>query len=90
MTYAKASIFFSLIGLFIAYMIFPPINWPFGPNSMITIPIGLAIYLFGIGLGIVAFRRREPGILKYVSLTCAIPLGVLLLLFLGFIFSGQI
>ncbi|MDT0172319.1 hypothetical protein Q9R23_04985 [Exiguobacterium sp. BRG2] len=81
MTYAKASIFFSLIGLFIAYMIFPPINWPFGPNSMITIPIGL---------GIVAIKRREPGILKYVSLACAIPLGVLLLLFLGFIFSGQI
>ncbi len=81
MTYAKASIFFSLIGLFIAYMIFPPINWPFGANSMITIPIGL---------GIVAIKRREPGILKYVSLACAIPLGVLLLLFLGFIFSGQI
>jgi hypothetical protein len=71
-------------------MIFPPINWPFGLNSMITSPIGLAIYLFGIGLGIVAFRRREPGILKYVSLACAIPLGVLLLLFLGYIFSGQI
>ncbi|KOP29317.1 hypothetical protein ADM98_10555 [Exiguobacterium sp. BMC-KP] len=90
MTYAKASIFFSLLGLFIAYMIFPPLNWSFGSNSMITIPIGLAIYLIGIGLGIVAFRRREPGILKYISLTCAVPLGVLLLVFLGFIFSGQI
>ncbi|MCY1690984.1 hypothetical protein OVA29_10155 [Exiguobacterium sp. SL14] len=60
MTYAKTSIFFSLLGLFIAYMIFPPLNWSFGPNSMITIPIGLAIYLFGLVLGIVAFRRREP------------------------------
>lgn len=48
MTYAKASIFFSLLGLLIASMIFPPLNWSFGPNSMLTIPIGLAIYLFGI------------------------------------------
>lgn len=90
MTFAKASIFFSLLGLFIAYMIFPPLNWAFGPNSMLTIPIGLVIYLFGIGLGIVAIKRRKPGILKYVSLACSVPLGVLLLLFLGFIFSGQI
>ncbi|OAI89707.1 MULTISPECIES: hypothetical protein [unclassified Exiguobacterium] len=90
MTYAKASLFFSLLGLLIDSMIFPPFNWSFGPNSMLTIPIGLVIYLFGIGLGIVAIKRREPGILKYVSLACSVPLSVLLLLFLGFIFSGQI
>ncbi|GKV54110.1 hypothetical protein NCCP2222_00570 [Sporosarcina sp. NCCP-2222] len=87
--YSKYSIVLVVVGIFIAYMIFPPINITFGKWSMIAIPIGFAIYLTGITLGIIAFIKKEKGFIKYLSLI-SILLGVLFVIFLSFIFGGEI
>ncbi|WP_277584339.1 hypothetical protein [Psychrobacillus antarcticus] len=87
--YSKYSIILIVVGIFIAYMIFPPINITFGKWSMIAIPIGFAIYLTGITLGIIAFIKKEKGIIKYISLS-SISLGVLFVVFLSYIFRGEI
>ncbi|MFF2754462.1 hypothetical protein ACFVR1_12045 [Psychrobacillus sp. NPDC058041] len=79
--YSKYSIILIVVGIFIAYMIFPPINITFGKWSMIAIPIGFAIYLTGITIGIIAFIKKEKGFMKYISLL-SIPLGVLFIAFL--------
>ncbi|SDN14375.1 hypothetical protein SAMN05518871_103418 [Psychrobacillus sp. OK028] len=89
MKYSKYSIILSFIGIFIAYMIFPPINITFGKWSMIAIPIGFSIYLTGITLGIIAFFKKEKGVIKYFSLI-SISLGVLFVVFLSYIFGGEI
>ncbi len=81
MKYSKCSIILIVVGIFIAYMIFPPINITFGKWSMIAIPIGFAIYLTGITLGIIAFIKKEKGFLKYISLLSLI-FGVLYVAFL--------
>lgn len=87
--YSKYSLFLVVIGIFIAYMIFPPLNITFGKWSMIAIPIGFAIYITGVILGLIAFIKKEKGFIKYVSLL-SISLGILYILFLSFIFSGEI
>lgn len=56
---------------------------------MIAIPIGFAIYLTGLTLGIIAFIKKEKGIIKYISLS-SISLGVLFVVFLSYIFGGEI
>ncbi|WP_313892460.1 hypothetical protein [Psychrobacillus sp.] len=89
MKYSKYSIILIVVGIFIAYMIFPPINITFGKWSMIAIPIGFAIYLTGIALGIIAFIKKEKGFIKYISLI-SILLGVLFVVFLSYIFGGEI
>jgi len=89
MKYSKYSIILIVVGIFIAYMIFPPINITFGRGSMIAIPIGFAIYLTGITLGIIAFIKKEKGLIKYISLI-SISLGVLFVVFLSYIFGGEI
>lgn len=81
MKYSKYSIILIVVGIFIAYMIFPPFNITFGKWSMIAIPIGFAIYLTGITLGIIAFIKKEKGVLKYISLLSLI-FGVLYVAFL--------
>lgn len=86
--YSKYSFFLVVIGIFIAYMIFPPVNLTFGKWSMIAIPIGFAIYITGVILGIIAFVKKEKGFIKYISLL-SISLGILYILFLSFIFSGE-
>ncbi|MFJ7973789.1 hypothetical protein [Psychrobacillus sp. NPDC096389] len=87
--YSKYSIILIVLGIFIAYMIFPPINITFGKWSMIAIPIGFAIYLTGIALGIIAFIKKEKGFMKYISLI-SISLGFLFVVFLSYIFGGEI
>ena len=87
--YSKYSIVLVVVGIFIAYMIFPPINITFGKWSMVAIPIGFAIYLTGITLGIIAFIKKEKGFIKYLSLI-SILLGVLFVIFLSYIFGGEI
>ena len=87
--YSKYSIILIVVGIFIAYMIFPPINITFGKWSMIAIPIGFTIYLTGITLGIIAFIKKEKGFIKYISLI-SISLGVLFVVFLSYIFGGEI
>lgn len=77
------------MGIFVAYMIFPPINLTFGKWSMIAIPIGFSIYLIGISLGIIAFKKKEKGFMKYISII-SISLGVLFVVFLSYIFGGEI
>lgn len=89
MRYSKYSNILIVLGIFIAYMIFPPINITFGKWSMIAIPIGFAIYLTGITLGIIAFIKKEKGFMKYISLI-SISLGVLFVVFLSYIFGGEI
>jgi len=70
-------------------MTFPPVNLTFGKWSMIAIPIGFAIYLTGVALGIIAFIKKETGLIKYISLM-SISLGVLFVVFLSYIFGGEI
>ena len=89
MKYSKCSIILIVVGIFIAYMIFPPINITFGKWSMIAIPIGFAIYLTGLTLGIIAFIKKEKGFIKYISLI-SISLGILFVVFLSYIFGGEI
>lgn len=86
-----ASFFISIIGIFIAYMIFPPFNIDFilGTRSMLWIPIGFLIYLIGIGLAFYSFIKKEPGFMKYVALSPLI-LGALFVAFLTFLFGGEI
>ncbi|MFJ7936021.1 hypothetical protein [Sporosarcina sp. NPDC096371] len=64
---------------FIPYMAFPPIN-----NDILEywgIFIGFCVYLTGIVLGIIAFFKKEKGLMKYISLL-SISLGILLIAFL--------
>lgn len=89
MRYSKYSLILIVIGIFIAYMIFPPINLTFGKWSMIAIPIGFTIYIIGVTLGIIAFKKKEKGFLKYISVI-SISLGVLFVVFLSYIFGGEI
>ena len=56
---------------------------------MVAIPIGFAIYLTGITLGIIAFFKKEKGFIKYIALI-SIALGVLYVVFLLAIFGGEI
>ena len=77
--FSKSSIMLVVIGIFIAYMAFPPINidilvwW--------GIFIGFGVYLTGMVLGIIAFFKKEKGLMKYISLL-SISLGVLVIAFL--------
>lgn len=87
--YSKYSLILVILGIFIAYMIFPPINLTFGKWSMIAIPIGFAIYIAGIALGITAIIKKEKGVIKYISVL-SISVGVLYILFLANIFGGEI
>ena len=87
--YSKYSVILIVVGIFIAYMIFPPFNLTFGKWSLIAIPIGFAIYLTGLALGITAFIKKEEGFIKYISLT-SISVGVLFVVFLSYIFGGEI
>ena len=89
MRYSKYSLILIVMGIFVAYMIFPPINLTFGKWSMIAIPIGFSIYLIGISLGIIAFKKKEKGFMKYISII-SISLGVLFVVFLSYIFGGEI
>ncbi|MFJ8063906.1 hypothetical protein ACIQYS_04670 [Psychrobacillus sp. NPDC096426] len=89
MKYSKYSIILIVVGIFIAYMIFPPINITFGKWSMIAIPIGFGIYLIGITFGIIAIIKKEKGVIKYISLI-SISLGVLFVVFLSYIFGGEV
>ncbi|MFC4356252.1 hypothetical protein ACFO0S_14420 [Chryseomicrobium palamuruense] len=89
MKYSKVSIILCLIGITIAYMIFPPFNITFGKWTLLAIPIGLTIYLVGLIASIQAFLRKESGYMKYFSLLSIIP-GILLILFLSHVFGGEI
>ncbi|MDZ5712568.1 hypothetical protein [Jeotgalibacillus haloalkalitolerans] len=89
MNYSKYSLILSISGIFIAYMIFPPFNITFGQWSMIAIPIGFAIYLIGVIFGMIAYFKKEKGLIKYVSLI-SIPLGVLFVVFISHLFGGEI
>ncbi len=70
-------------------MIFPPFDITFGEWSMIAIPIGFTIYLIGVIYGIIAFLKKEKGLIKYISLI-SIPLGVLFIVFISHLFGGEI
>ncbi|MFA1642837.1 hypothetical protein AB5N96_08220 [Chryseomicrobium imtechense] len=85
-----SSFVISILGLFIAYMIFPPFNIDYlGPHSMLWIPIGFFIYLIGMSLAVYAFVKKEPGFMKYVALS-PLVLGGLFLAFLTYLFGGEI
>ncbi|WP_404407985.1 hypothetical protein [Jeotgalibacillus malaysiensis] len=56
---------------------------------MLAIPIGFAIYLTGITFGIIAFLKKEKGLIKYISLL-SIPAGVLFVVFISHLFGGEI
>ncbi|MBD7984379.1 hypothetical protein H9649_07295 [Sporosarcina sp. Sa2YVA2] len=87
--YSKYSVILIVVGIFIAYMIFPPLNITFGKWSMLAIPTGFVTYLTGIGLGITAFLKKEKGFMKYISLF-SLVLGVLYVVFLFAVFGGTI
>lgn len=78
------SLIFVVIGIFVAYMVFPPINIYF--LGMWGIPIGFIIYLIGLILGGIAFSKKEKGFLKYISII-SILLGVIFVVFLYNIFG---
>lgn len=86
-----SSFVISVIGIFVAYMIFPPFNFDFllGTKSMLWIPIGLSIFLIGIGLAVYSFIKKEPGFMKYIALSPLI-LGALFVAFLTYLFGGEI
>ena len=78
--FSKFSIILIVIGIFVAYMAFPPINIDiFGWWGIF---IGFGIYLTGLVLGICAFFKKEKGFMKYISLL-SISLGVLFIIFLS-------
>lgn len=84
------SLVFSSVGLFLAFMIFPPLNLDFlGSYTLIWIPIGMLLFMIGMGLTLYAFVKKEVGLMKYVAL---IPLGLgfVLIAFLSQVFSGEI
>lgn len=77
--FSKISIILIVVGIFVAYMAFPPIDIDiFGWWGIF---IGFGIFLTGIVLGIGAFFKKEKGIMKYISLL-SISLGVLFIAFL--------
>ncbi|SFQ77399.1 hypothetical protein SAMN05421670_0263 [Psychrobacillus psychrotolerans] len=79
--FSKISIILIIVGIFGAYMAFPPINIDiFGWWG---ICIGFGIYLTGIVLGICAFFKKEKGLMKYISLL-SVSLGAL---FIGFLYA---
>ncbi|WP_391118586.1 hypothetical protein [Psychrobacillus sp. L3] len=78
--FSKYSIILTVIGIFVAYMAFPPISIDL--LGWWGIFIGFGIYLTGILLGIVAFFKKEKGFMKYVSLL-SVSLGVLFIAFLS-------
>ncbi|WP_227396424.1 hypothetical protein [Jeotgalibacillus aurantiacus] len=84
-----SALILTIFGLLVAYMIFPPFNISFGKGSMLAIPIGFIIFLIGVTYGIIAFYKKEKGVLKYISLT-PIPLGVLYVVFIFYLFEGLI
>ena len=77
--FSKYSIILVVVGIFVAYMTFPPINITI--LGWWGIFIGFGVYLTGIILGIVAFFKKEKGFMKYISLL-SISLGVLFIAFL--------
>ena len=77
--FSEYSIILVVVGIFVAYMAFPPINITI--LGWWGIFIGSGIYLTGIVLGIVAFIKKEKGFIKYISLL-SISLGVLFIAFL--------
>ncbi|REB10092.1 hypothetical protein DVB69_04615 [Sporosarcina sp. BI001-red] len=87
--YSRYSIILIAVGIFIAYMIFPPFNITFGTWSMLAIPIGFVTYLTGVSLGIIAFLKKEKGFMKYIALIF-MALGVLYVVFHFAVFSGEI
>ncbi|MEK4404252.1 hypothetical protein MKZ26_07350 [Sporosarcina sp. FSL K6-6792] len=83
---SKFSIVLIFVGIFVAYMAFPPINIDI--LGWWGIFIGFGIYLTGIVLGICAFFKKEKGFMKYISLL-SISLGALFIAFL-YAIVGQI
>lgn len=77
--FSKYSIILVVVGIFVAYMSFPPINITF--LGWWGIFMGFGVYSAGIILGIVAFFKKEKGFMKYLSLL-SISLGVLFIAFL--------
>ncbi|KQL33662.1 hypothetical protein [Psychrobacillus sp. FJAT-21963] len=77
--FSNFSIILIVVGIFVAYMAFPPINIDI--LGWWGIFIGFCIYLTGIVLGICAFFKKEKGFMKYISLL-SISLGVLFSAFL--------
>ena len=77
--FSEYSIILVVVGIFVAYMTFPPINITI--LGWWGIFIGFGVYLTGIILGIVAFFKKEKGFMKYISLL-SISLGVLFIAFL--------
>jgi len=77
--FSKYSTILVVVGIFGAYMAFPPINIDI--LGWWGIFIGFGVYLTGIVLGIVAFFKKEKGFMKYISLL-SISLGVLFITFL--------
>ena len=77
--FSKISIILIIVGIFGAYMAFPPINIDiFGWWGIF---IGFGLYLTGIVLGICAFFKKEKGLMKYISLL-SVSLGALFIAFL--------
>ena len=77
--FSKYSTISVVVGIFVAYMAFPPINITI--LGWWGIFIGFGVYLTGIILGFVAFFKKEKGFMKYISLL-SISLGFLLIAFL--------
>lgn len=77
--FSKFSIILIVVGIFVTYMAFPPINIDI--LGWWGIFIGFGVYLTGLVLGICAFIKKEKGFMKYISLL-SISLGVLFIVFL--------
>ncbi|GKV70514.1 hypothetical protein NCCP2716_30120 [Sporosarcina sp. NCCP-2716] len=77
--YSKYSIILIFVGIFIASMAFPPINIDL--LGWWGIFVGFGIYSTGIVISIIAFLKKEEGLLKYISLL-SISLGAIFLAFL--------
>lgn len=77
--FSNFSILLIVVGIFVAYMAFPPISIDI--LGWWGIFIGFGIYLTGVGLGIGAFFKKEKGFIKYISLF-SISLGSLFIAFL--------
>ena len=89
-SYNLWSLLLVLIGGFVAYMIFPPINFPpLGEYSLWCIPIGIAIYIIGLVCAFVSLSKREKGWLKYLSMSTLL-LFVMYFILLINVFSGTI
>jgi hypothetical protein len=64
--YSKWSILLIIIGIVLTIIPFSPLNIKLFTNWYALI-VGIVIYFVGLILGIIAFAKKESGLLKFIS-----------------------